>query len=334
VFPNRPSGLAVLRRAIESAIESNKPGDATAHDLLGELLMSGGMTDAALAEWQTARGLNPRLPALHRNIASTLLAVKHDVARAVEVYREGLDRDPENLEIYTGLNVALSLQRRPAGERADTLLRYPKQAELTTPMLFDLALSLAETGRMDEAEAIFRGRFFARGEGAVNERQVYLEVRLRKALGLAAAARKKDAEAVVGALGKEVPGLAFTKDGMPPLLKEARVQYTLGRIEALCGNASAAREHWQAAVAQKGPFAILAAKELGAADWRSQAEREAAGGHSAGQGLLLHALGRDKEAAEVFSEVLLSPDRQFAHYIARTALLEMEQGAAGAPKGR
>lgn len=327
VFPNRASELAVLRRAIES-----NSGDATAHDLLGELLMSGGMTDAALAEWETARKLNPSLPVLHRNIASTLLAVKHDTARAVEVYREGLDRDPENLEIYNGLNVALSLLRRPASERADTLLRYPKQDQLTTPMLFDLALSLAEAGRMDKAEAIFRGRFFARGEGAVNERQVYLEVELRKALGLAGADRKQEAEAVMGALGKEVPGLAFTKDGMEPLLKEARVEYMLGRIAALCGNAPSARAYWQAASAQKGPFAILSAKELGAAGWRSQAEREAIGGHSAGQGLLLHALGRDKEAADVFSEVLLSPDRQFSHYIARNGLLDLEPGA-GAPRG-
>ena len=331
VFPNRPSSFAVLRRAIES-----NPGDATAHDLLGELLMSGGMTDAALAEWETARGINPRLPALHRNIARALMAVKHEPVRAVEVYREGLDRDPENLEIYTGLNLALSLLGRPAGERADTLLRYPKPAQLTTPMLFDLALSLAEAGRIDEAEAIFRGRFFAREEGAVNERQVYVEVQLRKALWLAAAARKKDAEAVVGALGKEVPGLAFTKGGIEPLLKDSRVQYALGRIAALCGNTPSAREYWQAAAAQKGPFAILAAKELGTADWRSLAEREAPPAiepgrpvrGTAGLGLLLHALGRDKEAAEVLTQVLLSPDRQFSHYIARTALIEMARPAS------
>jgi len=159
----------------------------------------------------------------------------------------------------------------------------------------------------------------------VNERQVYLEVQLRKALRLAGAGRKTEAEAVMNALGKEVPGLAFTKDGMQPLLMEARVQYMLGRIAALSGNAQPARAYWQAAAAQRGPFAILAAKELGAADWRSLAEREASTGRSAGQGLLLHALGRDQEAAEVFSQVLLSPDRQFSHYIARTALLELEQ---------
>src|ERR1022692_4499904 len=39
---------------------------------------------------------------------------------------------------------------------------------------------------MEEAEAIFRGRFFARGEGGWNERQVYLEVQLRRSLFLSA----------------------------------------------------------------------------------------------------------------------------------------------------
>src|ERR1022692_976337 len=42
VFPNRASSLPVLRRAIES-----NPGDATAHYLSGELLLSGGSTGAA-----------------------------------------------------------------------------------------------------------------------------------------------------------------------------------------------------------------------------------------------------------------------------------------------
>ena len=341
VFPNRASSLPVLRRAIES-----NPSDATAHYLSGELLLSGGRTDAALAEWETARGLNPNLPALHRNIARTLMAVKHDLGGAVAVYREGLDRDPENREVYTGLNTALSLLRRPAGERIDTLLRYPKPAQLSTPMLFDLALSFAEAGRVEEAEAIFRGRFFAREEGGVNERQVYLEVQLRRALSLAASGRKKDAEEVAGALGKEVPGLAFTREGIEPLLKSARSEYLLGRIAELCGNAQAAREYWQAAAAQRGPFAILAAKGLGAAEWRARAEREAPGEielggqelqgrRLAGRGLLLHALGRDKDAAEALSEALLLPDRQFSHYIARTALAELdESAAAGARQGR
>jgi hypothetical protein len=213
-------------------------------------------------------------------------------------------------------------------------------------MLFDLALSFAEAGRMEEAEAIFRGRFFAREEGGVNERQVYLEVQLRRALSLAASGRKKDAERVVGALGKEVPGLAFTREGIEPLLKSARSEYLLGRIAELCGNAQAAGEYWQAAAAQSGPFAILAAKGLGAAEWRARAEREAAeeielggqqlqGRRLAGRGLLLHALGLDKEAAEALSEALLLPDRQFSHYIARTALAELDQGAtAGARQGR
>jgi hypothetical protein len=47
-------------------------------------------------------------------------------------------------------------------------------------------------------------------------------------------------------------------------------------------------------------------------------------------GLLLHALGRDKEAAEALSQALLMPDRQFSHYIARTTLAELEPGVIAA----
>jgi hypothetical protein len=46
----------------------------------------------------------------------------------------------------------------------------------------------------------------------------------------------------------------------------------------------------------------------------------------AGRGLLLHALGRDKEAADALREALLLPDRQFSHYIARTALAGLDEG--------
>ena len=337
VFPNRPSEFAVLQRAIES-----NPNDATAHDLLGELLMSSGMTDAALSEWGKARSLNPNLPSLHRNIARTLMTVKHEVGPAEAVYREGLDHDPENLEIYSGLNTALSILRRPASERADTLLRYPKPDQMTTPMLFDLALCQAEAGRADKAEGILRERTFTREEGAVTVRQLYVEVELRHALTLAASGKKQEAIAVAGALGKEVPGLAFTKEGIEPLLKDSRPEYLLGRIYSLSGDEPTARRYWQAAAGGRGPFAILAAKELGSADWRARAERDVAqvaesggvvqGRGLAGSGLLLAALGRDKEAAEVLTRALLLPDRQLSHYIARTALAGLDQGAAAGVK--
>ena len=64
VFPNRPESLVVLRRAVEA-----NPQDATAHFLLGSLLLSGGQSDAALGrvgEGARARPEAPRPPPQHR----------------------------------------------------------------------------------------------------------------------------------------------------------------------------------------------------------------------------------------------------------------------------
>jgi tetratricopeptide (TPR) repeat protein len=325
VFPSRASSLAVLRSTL-----AGNPQDGMAHGLLGDLLMSEGRVDAALAEWNSARLSNPGLPALHRNIARTLLAVKHDYGQAAEVYREGIRYDAENRELYTGLNVAASLLGRPAGERADTLLAYPKTGALTTPMVFDLALTLAEAGRLEEADRVFQGRSFAREEGAVNVRQAYIEVQLRKALTLARSGRRNEALAVTGKLGQAVDGLAFTREGMSAFQKGDRYEYLVGSIESLCGDTASARRHWQTAAAGHGGFAVLAAWKLGLADWRSRAEADVARATEpsnpqsrllAERGLLLRALGREEQAKAALRESLLAPDRQFSHYIARTALL-------------
>jgi len=152
------------------------------------------------------------------------------------------------------------------------------------------------------------------------------------------AGRSEEARSVTGALGKEAQGLPFTQDGMADLLHETRIQYLLGRIAAIAGDAAGARAHWQAAGAQRGPFAILAAKELGAADWRARAEHETSraddaefsGARAPGAALLLHALGRDREAADLLVHALLAPDRRLSHYIARTALSELDPGVVEA----
>ena len=62
VFPSRPESFAVLQRAIEV-----NPKDATAHFLLGSLYLSGGISKLALQECETARGIDPAIPTLHRN---------------------------------------------------------------------------------------------------------------------------------------------------------------------------------------------------------------------------------------------------------------------------
>ena len=93
-----------------SARSRSHPTDATARFLLGSLLLSGGQADAAIAEWQEARRLNPKIPVLHRNLGLALLQASHDPAAALEVLREGMGVD--------GTNMALYVRGRPGGQRA------------------------------------------------------------------------------------------------------------------------------------------------------------------------------------------------------------------------
>jgi len=336
VFPNRPESLAVLRRAVQV-----DPQDATARFLLGSLLLSGGQSDAALGEWETARALDPKLPVLHRNIGFTLLYARGAAADALSVFEEGMAADATNVELYQGADQALSLLGRGPEERIASLRRYPG-SPLPSTLVFKLALALAEAGRFAEAESLFPGRFFPREEFGTNVRQVYLEVKLREALALAHEGRRDEAATRAVTFGQPVPGLDFTMDGMKPFVGSPRFQYYSGELQALIGNDAAAREHWRRAAAgrdfRQTAFAHRAARRLGEAseaEWRPRIEAALAeadtylfrGGHypavaTSARGMLLRALGRIPEGDLALRQVFVLPDKGMPHHIARLALQE------------
>jgi tetratricopeptide (TPR) repeat protein len=337
VFPNRPESVGVLRRALEV-----NPSDASAHFLLGSLFLSGGQTDHALAEWEKARAVDPRIPVLHRNIGLTLLYSRRDGAGdALRAFEEGMGADPSNVELYQGADQALSLLGRGPEERIAVLERYPG-AQLPSTLVYKLSLALSEAGRFAEAEALFPGRFFPREEFGTNVRQVYLEVKLREAMAVAKAGHKAKAQALAATLGQPVTGLDFTKDGMRPFVDAPRFQFYLGELQAALGNDAAARDHWRRATAgrdlRQAAFAYRAAQRLGdAADaqWRPRLEAALAeadtylfrGGHypalaTLGRGLLLRALGRTAEGDDALRQVFTLPDKGMPHHMARLALEE------------
>ena len=340
VFPSRPESLVVLRRALAS-----NPGDATAHFLLGSLMLAAGRADDAVREWQEARRLDPRIPVLHRNLGRTLLQVNGDAEAALAVFMEGVEADPTNVDLYLGADQAMSLRGRPAEERVALFRRFPDAASMPPEPLQRLALALAEVGRADEGEALLAGKFFPREEWGTNVRQVFVEIRLQKALGLARAGRSADALALLRGLEQEVPGFTFTKDGLDAFVGTPRAQYAAGEIAALAGDPAAARAHWAAAAAGKEgmfrglPWAYLAARRLGSADeaaWRARllaalGESDAfleAGTSFPGvvveaQGVLLHVLGRDDEARARLRKALVLPDQRLSHFLARRALAEL-----------
>jgi tetratricopeptide (TPR) repeat protein len=352
VFPSRAESFPVFRAALEA-----NPADATARYLLGSLYLSGGMAEAAQREWEQARRLDRRLPVLHRNLGLTLLHVRRDPKAALDVFLEGMDADPTNLDLYFGADQTMSILGRPAAERIAALSRYPDRATMPVSLAQKLALALAEGGRADEGERLFAGRFFAREEAGTNPRQVYVEVALQRALARARSGRGDEAVAIARALGRPVPDVSFTRDGMDPFLATPRAQYLLGMIEASAGHDAEAGEHWRKATEGKdslfraAPYAYFAARKLGGADeaaWRKRLEDSLAeseeflargtnfpGVVAHSQGMTLRALGREDEAKERFRRALMLPDQRLAHFLSRRALDGAEPvelgGASGAP---
>ena len=337
VFPSRASTEAVLRAALRA-----NPDDATARFLLGSLLLSGGRAEDAIAEWQETRRLDPKRLVLHRNLGLTLLHARDDVAGALALFQEGLDVDRDNVALYVGADQALSRLGRPAAEHVAMIERYPDRKALPPVLVEKLALALTESDRASEAETLFADRFFPREENGTNVRQVYLEVRLRRALALARAGRGGEAAAIVESLEQPVPALSFTRDGMKAFVDGVRAQYLIGEIYSAAGRPADARVHWERATrGQDWPnvkpvFAYLAARRLGAADDAAQKrELEASlersreflargtafpGIATYAQALHLRALGREAEAQERLRQVFLLPDLRLSHFLARRAL--------------
>jgi tetratricopeptide (TPR) repeat protein len=229
VFPSRPELFAVLQQALAANSQ-----DATAHFFLGSLYLSGGMTDPAMAEWEQARRIKPEIPMLQRNIGYTLLRSGGSPAQAIDVFREGIRYDPNNVDLYLGLDEAMAKTNHSAAERAKVLTSFPDLQIAPAALVFRLVHLLAEAGEFDQAEAQLANHFFPREEGAVNVRQVYVDLRLKRASTLALGGQCKEAIQVVDHLGDHDARLPFTAVGMRLFVTAEATKESIDRIKAAC----------------------------------------------------------------------------------------------------
>jgi len=327
VFPNGAQTLAVLEAAVHE-----RPGDATAHFLLGTLRMASGLSGDAVEEWRTARKLNPAIPVLAADLGRVLLHIRHDIPGAAEAFQAGLANDPSNNELYAGISTALGILGRPASEIIAAYERYPDPSHMLPAQVYDLALSYAEAGEFEKAEALFRGRFFPREENGINVRQIWIRVRALEAAFDAEHARCPDALAIVDGIAKPVGELAFTSDGLDRFLAEPRNQSALGRAEALCGRADAAARRLGTLSQSTDAASLVFAYELArrsagfdTSQWSARLQSASApGGESSWMqvvsGILAIDLGRISEGRALLESALLLPDRNLAHHVGREAL--------------
>ncbi len=330
IFPSSAEDLIVLRVAVQANVS-----DANAHYVLGTLYFSRGLTEQALAEWDHARKLNPRIPVLDGSLGLALLHVKHDPEAALEVFREGIHNDPRNDAVYLGADQALSVLKKPSNERVKALEQYPDLSQMPTQLVFELAMNLAESGDFDRAAALFRNRFFAREEGGTNVRQVWVELQLQRALDQAKNKHCETAISIAKNIGSPVQNIAFTNDGMQPFLNGARTNYLLGQMNSQCGRPEEARKHFETAAGKSDAgemvWAWFAAKQLPAFDQSQWTARlEAALEQSTAisdsswwvynSAMLNRALGHEQQAEQLFRQAFLLPDRLLSYHLAREAV--------------
>jgi tetratricopeptide (TPR) repeat protein len=334
IFPNTVED----QQALKAAIRTNEK-DATAHYLLGTWYFARKKTDEALSEWQQARKLNPQIPVLEASLGLALLHAKRDFASALKAFEEGIRNDPSNVVNYSGTVAAMTLLAKPAAERVKTLELYPDRDRMPTSLVYELALNRAEEGNYSGAIDLFRNRFFGSEEGGTNVGQVWVEVRLQEAVGLARNGHCRDALATGRALGSPVPGLSFTQNGLQPMLNSARTNYLLGELSTACGQKEEAEGRYrlsaQATDASDAVWAWASAKKLGSYDpalWQERltlalSKAESSARTSAYQGwwvysvgVLQLALGRDDQAKASLRESLLLPENRMSYHFSRLAL--------------
>jgi len=341
IFPSKIED----RRALRAAIRRNE-NDATAHYLLGTWHFARGQTDSALSEWRRARELNPKIPVLQASTGLALLYIKHEFATAFNAFEEGIASDSLNTVNYSGAVVAMTLLGKPAAERVRVLERYPDMNLLPTPMVYELALNRGEQGNYEAARELFKNRFFGREEGGTNVRQVWIEVNLQRALGLAQAHHCKDALEAGSSLGSPVRDLVFTENGLAPFLNSARSNFLLGEVSLACGQKEKADEMFRRSARASGPsdtvWAWASARKLDGYDqaqWRarlhaalSQSESnlgtDPSGWWLYAAGVLQIALGNPQKGKALLQESFLAPDNRMSHHLSRLALA----GATPQPK--
>ncbi len=334
VFPSRAEDIEVLTAAL-----SFNPQDASAHYLLGTLYFSRGLTDPAVGEWEQARKINPQFPVLHASLGRALLHARDNPEQALNVFQEGLRADPRNVELYTGIDQALSILQRPAQERAAALERYPDDSDMPTKLVYELILNLAESGDFEKAAALFHNRFFSREEGGTNVRQVWLEVQMQRAISLARSGGCTEAVKIVDNLATPVADLPFTRDGLEPFLRSARLNYLTGTVYKRCGLPDKARSSfqnasghsnledavwsWKASQELPGFDEVPAKQKLEDLVARAKSEGDSSsrsGWWFYNVGMVDHALGHTQQAEKEFRAALLSPDQLLSYHLTRLAV--------------
>ena len=179
-FPNRLESVP----ALEAAMRLN-PDDARAPFYLGTFWYAHRRYDEAIACWERARELDPRLPTVHRNLGLAYYNKRRDPQRARASYERAFALDPSDARVFYELDQLDKKLNRAPEERLANLERHPELVARRDDLVIERVSLLNRLGRHAEAYALIMGRTFhpwEGGEGKVTGQYVASLVEQARAL--------------------------------------------------------------------------------------------------------------------------------------------------------
>ncbi len=168
------------------------PRDARASYYLGNLLFDI-QPEAALAAWEKAAALDPKLAIARRNLGLAAARIGNDLPRAVREYEAAVALAPGDPRLYEELDRLYETARTPAAKRLALLEKNHKTVALRDDALTREIKLLVQAGKYDQALGYLRDHRFHVWEGGGEIHGVFVEAHLlrgegRLASGKAAAA--------------------------------------------------------------------------------------------------------------------------------------------------
>jgi tetratricopeptide (TPR) repeat protein len=294
---------------------AKRPGNARAHDSLGNALLDAGRVKDAIQEYTTALGLAPDDPREHYNLGYGL-AVAGQPGEAMVRYQEALKLDPDYVEAHNNFGVALAAAGRleeAVGQYETVLKLQPDNAEA----YYNLGRADYQMNRLPQAIEQYGKALQLNPDG----------VEIHDNLGTALAQ-----------LGRLPEAIASYEEALRIDPGYAGAHNNLGLVLMKAGRVAEAVEHFQEALRLKPAFAD-AHRNLG--DVYLQADRTAdaiteyqsalqlkpddAVAHTR-LGIALFQTGNVTEAMNHYQRAVeISPDYAVAHYWLANTLAQMDQ---------
>ncbi len=318
VFPFRASSFTVLNAAIDA-----NPADATAHFLLGRLLLNRLATDAALVEWRKAQALEHTPPELTRELTLLTASLKNDASPAAAASGRG----------------TVDLTHLLPGRSAE-VAKSPLEVATS-------ALLQAGAGQSAQAVQLFDPSVF-KAEKQPNEvRRAYIEVQLQAVMGKARSGPPLAVLAALDKLGAEDTNLPFTFNGFNAYFNAPHFEYFSALIEAACRDEKASRKRWTRISKMSAPlgspeyaYPLLSASRIAPEEAKPKiaaalaSVREAMGKANEpsrsslqfSEAMLLHAAGQEGEAAGRLEKLAHESTDSWIQYLALVGLREVLDG--------